>query len=203
MFIKKNEIMKKIKSILTAFTLMLLLSAMNVAAQQKQSEENEFELGGKMITYPKVDWLRGTPVTEFKKDSIYVVELWATWCKPCIASMPHMSTLSEKFKGKIDFIAQDVMESDKAKVEQFLKKDGLGWKLKAAYGGDKNSDFHKNWIVPAGVFAIPQTFIIQNNKLVWQTYPTELNEEILQLLVDGKFTVEKAQAIAAKSKAVH
>lgn len=179
---------------------MLLLSAANTNAQQKQNEENEYEPGGKMITYPKVDWLRGTPVTEFKKDSIYVVELWATWCKPCIAFMPHLSSLSEKFKGKIDFIAQNVMEDNKEKVENFVKKDGINWKLKVAYGGDKNSDFHKKWTQPAGVFAIPQTYLIQNNKLLWQTYPNYLNEEILQLVVDGKFTVEKAEAIVAKDK---
>ncbi|MCD0466075.1 TlpA disulfide reductase family protein [Flavobacterium sp. ENC] len=195
--------MKNTNKILPLLAIVFSICSSGLSAQTKPSEENEYEIGGKMISYPKVDWLRGAPVTEFKKDSIYVVELWATWCKPCIASMPHISKLSEKFKGKIDFIAQDVMESDKAKVEQFLQKEGLGWKLKAAYAGDKNSDFHKNWIVPAGIFSIPQTFVIQNNKLVWQTYPADLNEEILQLLVDGQFTVEKAQAIAAKNKAAH
>jgi len=191
--------MKKISNVLTVLAILLCFN-MTLTAQQKANEENEFELGGKMITYPKVDWLRGAPVTAFKKDSIYIVELWATWCKPCIASMPHLSILSEKFKGKVDFIAQDVMESNKEKVEQFLKNEGLNWKLKVAYGGYKGSDFDKNWILPAGVFSIPQTFVIQNNKLVWQTFPRYLNEEILQLLVDGQFTVEKAEAIVAKNK---
>jgi thiol-disulfide isomerase/thioredoxin len=190
--------MKNIKNALTAVIIMLLLSAGTVTAQQSQNEENEYEVGGKIITYPKVDWLKGTPVTEFKKDSIYVVELWATWCKPCIAFMPHLSKLSEKFKGKIDFIAQNVLEDNKEKVENFVKKDGINWKLKVAYGGDKNSDFHKKWTQPAGVFAIPQTYLIQNNKLLWQTYPNYLNEEILQLVIDGKFTVEKAEAIVVR-----
>src|SRR4051812_18398827 len=162
--------MKKTNKILPLLLIVFSICFSELSAQTKPSEENEYEIGGKMISYPKVDWLRGAPVTEFKKDSIYIVELWATWCKPCIASMPHISKLSEKFKGKIDFIAQDVMESDKIKVEQFLKKEGIDWKLKAAYGGDKNSDFHKKWIVPAGIFSIPQTFVIQNNTLVWQTY---------------------------------
>lgn len=195
--------MKKIENILILFAILFSVCNSSLFAQGKTAEENEFEIGGKMTTYPKVDWLKGNPVTEFKKDSIYIVELWATWCKPCIASMPHLSILSTKFTGKIDFIAQDVMEDNKEKVAAFMKKEGLNWELKAAYGGGKNSDFYTNWILPAGVFSIPQTFVIQNNKLVWQTNPMDLNEEILQLLVDGKFTVEKAEAIAAKIKAVH
>ncbi|KUJ60383.1 hypothetical protein AR687_18240 [Flavobacteriaceae bacterium CRH] len=194
--------MKKTKHILTLIIVVFSICISTLSAQEKP-EENEYEIGGKMTIYPKVDWLKGTPVTEFKKDSIYIVDLWATWCKPCIALMPHLSRLSTQFKGKIDFIAQDVLEDNKEKVVAFMKKEGINWDLKAAYGGDKNSDFHKNWVVPAGVFSIPQTFVIQNNKLVWQTYPSDLNEEILQLLVDGKFTVEKAQAIVAKNKAAH
>jgi thiol-disulfide isomerase/thioredoxin len=195
--------MKKLNNILILFIVLVLISASGLFAQTKPFEENEYEIGGKMITYPKVDWLKGAPVTEFKKDSIYIVDLWATWCKPCIALMPHLSALSTKFKGKIDFIAQNVLEDDKEKVLEFMKKTGLNWDLKVAYGGGKTSDFHKNWVVPAGVFSIPQTYVIQNNKLVWQIYPNDLNEEILQLLIDGKFTIEKAQAILAKEKAAH
>lgn len=190
--------MKTTNCILTVLIIVFSFSTSGLLAQTKPVEENDYDIGGKMTIYPKVDWLKGTPVTEFKKDSIYVVDLWATWCKPCIALMPHLSKLSTQFKGKINFIAQNVLEDDKEKVMAFMKKTGFNWDLKVAYGGDKNSDFHKKWTQPAGVFAIPQTYIIKNNILLWQTYPNYINEEILQLVIDGKFTVEKAEAIAIK-----
>lgn len=190
--------MKKTNRILAVLIVLFSIFTSPLSAQAKAVEENDYDIGGKMTVYPKVDWLKGTPVTEFKKDSIYVVDLWATWCKPCIALMPHLSKLSTQFKGKIDFIAQNVLEDDKEKVLEFMKKTGVNWDLKVAYGGDRNSDFHKKWTQPAGVYAIPQTYIIQNNKLLWQTYPNYINEEILQLVIDGKFTVEKAEAIVAK-----
>ena len=36
------------------------------------------------------------PVTEFAKGKVYVVEFWATWCGPCIMSMPHLVELQNK-----------------------------------------------------------------------------------------------------------
>ena len=156
-------------------------------------------VGGEMIKYPKVDWIQGTPVTAFEKDKIYVVELWATWCKPCVAAMPHLNQLSQKFAGKITFIGQDVMEDDKEKVQSFVKQKGDGLTYRIAYSGSRGSDFDNKWIRPAGVTGIPQTFIIQNNKLLWQTHPDRLNEAILQLLIDKKFTIEAAEILAGKN----
>src|SRR5262245_23837473 len=49
-------------------------------------------------------WLHGTEVKEFKKDHVYVVEFWATWCGPCIVMMPHMGELQNQFKGSVTFI---------------------------------------------------------------------------------------------------
>src|SRR5712691_10462103 len=34
------------------------------------------------------------------KDSVVVIEFWATWCAPCVAAIPHFNELMEKFKDK-------------------------------------------------------------------------------------------------------
>jgi thiol-disulfide isomerase/thioredoxin len=180
--------------------ILLFMCAFNAQAQNNPQEENDLSIGGQMLTYPKVEWIKGNPITSFNKDSIYIVELWATWCIPCIAAMPHLNELNKKFKGKIIFIAQGIDEDSKEKVEKFVKQKGDGLDFRVAFAGPKGSDFDKKWCVPAGVSGIPATFVIQNNKLVWQTYPSKLSEEVLQLLIDGKFTEEAAEAIAAKKQ---
>jgi len=163
------------------------------------ADAGDVYVGGEIVQYPQVDWIQGTPVSAFEKDKIYIVELWATWCVPCVAAMPHLNQLSQKFAGKITVIGQDVMEENKEKVEKFVKGRGDGLTYRIAYAGGRGSDFDKKWIEPAGVTGIPQTFIIQNNKLVWQTHPDKLNEAVLQLLVDKKFTIEAAEALAEKN----
>lgn len=180
--------MKTIK-IITGTALLLLLSVFKGMAQVTYLDVNE-----KVDQYPKVEWLKGTPVTNFEKDKIYVIELWATWCKPCVASMPHLSELNTKFKDKIIFIGQNVMENDVEKVKKFITgKEKLMDYTIGFSGGSQTTDFYKNWMKPSGTVGIPRTFIVQNNTLVWITDPFHLNEAVLQLLVDHKFTVEAAE----------
>ncbi len=85
-----------------------------------QAQVTFLDVNEQVTTYPNVAWLRGTPLTQFDKDKIYIIELWATWCKPCIKSMPHMNELYVKYKDRIEFIGQDVWEEDIDKVKQWL-----------------------------------------------------------------------------------
>ncbi len=182
--------------IIITIVLFLIPFSNNIHSQEK----NNYEIGGQMFTYPKVDWIKGSPVTNFSKDSIYIIELWATWCVPCIMALPHLNELSKKFNDKFIFIAQGVWEENKSKVEEFVKKRGDDYNLRFSFSNGFGSDFDKEWCIPAGIKSIPCTFVIRNNKLVWITRPDKLNEEVMQLLRDDKFTVDEGEAIAKKNK---
>ena len=60
-------------------------------------------------------WVQGQPVSGFDSNHVYVLELWATWCGPCVQSIPHLNQLWQKFQDKgVIFIGQDVWDSDGA-----------------------------------------------------------------------------------------
>ena len=47
---------------------------------------------------------------------VVVVERWATWCPPCVASIPHLNGLYQKYKGRVDFVGV-TDETDTAKIK--------------------------------------------------------------------------------------
>jgi thiol-disulfide isomerase/thioredoxin len=175
--------------------LLLTLLLLVFMAVRSKAQVAFLDTGEKVNLYPKVEWIKGQPFSSFDPSKIYVIDLWATWCKPCIAAMPHLNSLSKEFKDKIVFLAQDVMESDQAKVAEFVAKQGDNMDMNIAFGGPKGDDFDKKWIEASGTQSIPRTFVIQNNMIVWITTPEKLNETVLQLLIDKKFSIATGEKI--------
>ena len=59
-------------------------------------------------------------------DTLYVVNFWATWCKPCVAELPAFQNLHDslgKTKLKVLLVSMDFKEDMKAKLIPFLKKN--------------------------------------------------------------------------------
>lgn len=58
--------------------------------------------------------LQGEAVKEFKPGEIYVFECWATWCGPCVASIPHLNELHQKMGPKgVVITGVNVWEAEK------------------------------------------------------------------------------------------
>ena len=59
---------------------------------------------------PDVDLstLRGTPL---------VVNVWASWCPPCIAEMPILTSAAADLRGEVQFLGVDIQDRDAAALE--------------------------------------------------------------------------------------
>jgi thiol-disulfide isomerase/thioredoxin len=59
------------------------------------------------------------PVTKFAPGRVYVVEFWATWCAPCVASMPHLAETQARYADKgVQIIS--ISDEDLETIQSFL-----------------------------------------------------------------------------------
>lgn len=144
-------------------------------------------------------FVKGSPVTGFEKGRVYVVEFWATWCGPCIASMPHISKLQKQYKDKVTIIGTNIWEertySDATfdKVKKFVDEQGDKMGYTVAYdGAAKKMD--TNYMKAAGRNGIPSAFVVdQTGTVAWMGHPMFL-DAVLADVTAGKWDVKTSPA---------
>ncbi|MEH3114366.1 TlpA family protein disulfide reductase [Pedobacter terrae] len=117
--------MNKLKHIWKGAFCLLIAATFIPKSYAQQSVKPTLNIGDQAPALKYAKWVQGAnPISELAPDKTYVLEFWATWCAPCIAAMPHLSGLSKKYAGKIDFISCDVWETQHggAKQETYLPK---------------------------------------------------------------------------------
>src|SRR5688572_31224106 len=105
--------------------LLFVGSAMTIALLAHSAPAAALGVGDPAPKLAQGKYVQGEPVTEFEKGKVYVIEMWATWCGPCIAAIPHVTELQKKYADQgVIVIGQNVWENDESKVEPFIQKMG-------------------------------------------------------------------------------
>lgn len=159
------------------------------------------------------------PVTKFASDKVYVIEFWATWCGPCIQSMPHLAQLQTAYADKgVQLIS--ISDEDLETVEKFLERPVRGSKkakeedkdakpqtyreLTSVYclTTDPDQSSNKDYMEAAAQQGIPTAFIVgKDSKIEWIGHPMEMDGP-LSKVVDGTWDRAAFQAeMKAKQEA--
>ncbi len=94
--------------------------------------------------------IEGEPVklSDLKGNLVYV-DIWATWCGPCIAEHPHWDKMKEEYKDKpISFLTVSIDDSKEPweKMVKAKNMDGLQWFTENAWKSDIAQHFMVNAI---------------------------------------------------------
>jgi len=135
----------------------------------------------------KADLIQGDAPAAWEPGKLYILECWATWCGPCIAVIPHVDSLYDKYHDQgLRVIGMNVWEDGKDKVADFVKGRGEGMSYPVVYVG-KGGAFETDWLIAAGIRGIPHAFLVRDGKLLLTTHPAQLREEtVLELLAGGE-----------------
>lgn len=141
------------------------------------------------------DFIQGEAPEAWKPGQLYVIECWATWCGPCIAAIPHIDGLYDKYQEKgLNVIAMNVWEEPKETAAKFVESKGDGMSYPVAYVG-KEGPFVDQWLTAGKVEGIPHAFIVKDGELLFSTHPASLDEEMVEALLAGG---DEQQAIVDK-----
>ncbi len=152
-----------------------------------------------LASVAKAEWIQGEGPTAFEPGKIYVFECWATWCGPCIALIPHVDELHEKYYDQgLRVHGMNTWEDDREKVEAFVKARGEGMSYPVAF--TDGSPFETEWLKAAGVEAIPHAFVVRNGKLLLATEAVRLTDSLVELMLSGDEGAKKAAAIINAAK---
>jgi len=100
-------------------------------------------------------------------DTLYVVNFWASWCKPCVAEMPYFETAAQKFSKhavKMVFVSLNYARELQV-VDKFVKSKKIKSECLLLNAGNPNSwidKIEKEW---SG--SIPATILYRNGKKVF------------------------------------
>lgn len=141
-------------------------------------------------------WIKGGPVAIAPGDKVYVVEFWATWCGPCRMSIPHLTEMQKKYKDKgVVFVGVSDEEADV--VKPFV--DEMGAKMDYAVALDKDGETNRAYMGAFKRDGIPTAFVVDKQaRVVWVGHPMDGLEEVIDGVLDGSYTIEKAKQREAR-----
>ena len=123
-----------------------------------------------------------------KTDSVYVVNFWATFCRPCLDEMPNLIAITDKYKAqkvKLLFVSLDLPSYYPDKIAAFAVKNNIHnemvW-LDEDDAGHFGPPIDKSWIgdMPATIFVNAKTGYkaFFQEELTPEKYEAELQKAI-------------------------
>ena len=103
-------------------------------------------------------------VLSSKHDSVYVINFWATWCKPCIEELPYFEEAFHEFKKsnvRILLVSLDMASELERIVIPFIQKKKMLAEIVLLDEPDPNSWIDR--IEPSWTGSLPATIIFNNS----------------------------------------
>jgi thiol-disulfide isomerase/thioredoxin len=139
-------------TIIVAFCCTLLISCSSNKSSQDKSKVD-------VVTDKELQ-----QIISKREGKVLFLNIWATWCMPCVEEFPSIVKLSKKYENK-DFevvaLSVDLPSEKDSRIIPFLKKQGADFRVIVAE--EKSSNNIINMLDSSWSGAVPVTFIYDKN----------------------------------------
>lgn len=105
------------------------------------------------------------PIFKEQNDTTYVINFWATWCKPCVKELPYFEALHDQFSGeklKVILVSLDFKKDIEPKLIPFVEEHKLRSNVMALTDHKYNEWIDQ--VDPEWGGAIPVTVVYNSKK---------------------------------------
>lgn len=171
------------------FVFVLLLS-------QTSFSQLKLKVGDKVPDLNITDYLANAPKDKNLNGKYIFLEFWATWCTSCLAEVPNLNKMQERFKDKKDFVFVSITDESPEKTKKTLEKV----KFNSIVVSDQTKKALNDFVVENdgfGTYAIPKTFLIDNQGVLrWIGAPDLLNDVVINKFLEGKEILESDNTVS-------
>ena len=137
------------------------------------------------------EWITSKPDPSGK---VVILDFWATWCGPCVQSIPHMNSLATRFADQVCIVGiSDEKQNDfnKGMDDKKIKPENIKYALALDPAAKMKSALQ--------IRGIPHCIVMSKDWIVrWQGHPGSLSPQILEKII--KADGAAAATAPAKSK---
>lgn len=133
---------------------------------------------------PVLNFEEFEPLMQQHNDTLYVLNFWATWCRPCVAELPSFEKINEEYADKnvkVVLVSLDFVENLDSRVLPFLEKRNIQSSVILLDEANPNSWIDKVSSDWSG--AIPATLIYRNKKA--EFYEQDFDYDELAKLIEN------------------
>jgi len=193
----------------TSLLALTLIATLGLAPAAPQ-DQKKLGVGDSVPSLEGLDFVQGSmDDLSASGTKVLVVEFWATWCGPCLKSIPHINEMYQNFQDQ-GLVVVGVSDEKRSKVEPFVKKRGSEMSYPVAIDAEKKvSDA---FMAASGQKGIPCAFVTtvqsgQSGKVVYIGHPMAPEfETAVRLSLTGRYDpvlTKKAQpSIDAARRAI-
>ena len=153
---------------------------LGLAAYQLGQPKNDFvksEMVGADLPYfklpPATEELPGVESADFSDGTPKLLNIWASWCLPCIAEAPQLERLKDEGAPIVGVAIRDKPEKD----ARFLEEHGNPY---IAIGRDDLSEVQ----LALGSSGVPETFVIDGEGRIVYQHIGDIREDDVATLLD-------------------